>query len=203
MEEYLEALPEVKRAGFPSSRPSATRRRGTNPGQLLEKEVALNTSSFPPTIRGNPLILSWTWQKPSGGCIRSRLDENFSNTRYRGGWQKSCGTSWTVCGHQFLRAGPGFPTLTRQSIHWARPTGQGWLSGLPSVHCPPHCYQIASVQPKPVIAVGGICTGRDAFSSSWRASWCRICFSGIRTGRKFTERCREMESGWIPLELPH
>ncbi len=62
--------------------------------------------------------------------------------------------------------------------------GQGWLSGPPILPLALRMvYQIASVQPKPVIGVGGISTGRDAvkfFQAG--ASLVQICTAALTRG---------------------
>ena len=77
--------------------------------------------------------------------------------------------------------------------------GQGWLSGPPILPLALRMvYQIASVQPKPVIGVGGISSGRDAvkfFQAG--ASLVQICTAAITQGAEIYGRVAGEVEKWL------
>ena len=79
------------------------------------------------------------------------------------------------------------------------PSGQGWLSGSPILPIALRVvYQIASVQPKPVIGVGGIEKGVDAIKFFMAgASAVQICSAAIRNGHGVYGKVAQDMDEWL------
>ena len=77
--------------------------------------------------------------------------------------------------------------------------GQGWLSGPPILPFALRAvYQIASAQPKPVIGVGGISSGRDALKFFQAgASLVQICTAAITKGAEIYGKVAGEIDGWL------
>ena len=79
------------------------------------------------------------------------------------------------------------------------PNGQGWLSGPPILPIALRVvYQIASVQPKPVIGVGGIEKGLDAIKFFMAgASAVQVCSAAIRNGHGAYGKVAQEMDDWL------
>ncbi|MDD3389938.1 dihydroorotate dehydrogenase [Aminivibrio sp.] len=201
VESYLESYREIKRAGVPlvtsiGYTPDDVR----NLGKLLEREVKPDIFEFSTHYTGKsiePLV-----------SVAKALRETVSVPI----WMKISPATpdieeLAVRASEFV---DGFVAINSLGpaldfdIESAKPAlgssyGQGWLSGPPILPVALRIvYQIASVQTRPVIGVGGISCGEDALKFIMAgASLVQICSAAVRHGSEIYGRVAAEMGEWL------
>ncbi len=186
VEDYLEAYREVKEAGVPLiASIGYTPEDVRTLGRLLEKEVRPDIIEFSTHYTGkslDPLLdVARALREAVTVPIWMKISPNTPEIE-----ELAVRAAEFVDGFVAINS---FGPALDFDIDTAKPPlgssyGQGWLSGPPIRPIALRIvYQIASVQPKPVIGVGGISTGKDALQFLMAgASLVQICSAAIQHG---------------------
>lgn len=204
VEEYFEAYRDVKKAGVPlitsiGYSPEDVRTLG----RILEKDVHPDIIEFSTHYTGKSMEPLLDVAKSLRDAVSmpiwmkiSPSTPDIENLAVR--------ASEFVDGFVAINS---FGPALDFNIETAKPSlgssyGQGWLSGPPILPIAIRIvYQIASVQSKPVIGVGGISTGKDALKFLMAgASLVQICTAAIQHGSEiYGKVAGEMEE-WMKLK---
>jgi len=201
VEEYLEAYREVKRAGVPliasiGYTPDDVRTLG----RLLEKEVGPDIIEFSTHYTGkslDPLLdVARALREAVSVPVWMKISPNTPDIE-----ELAVRAAEIVDGFVAINS---FGPALDFDIDTPKPPlgstyGQGWLSGPPIRPIALRIvYQIASVQPKPVIGVGGISSGRDALQFLMAgASLVQICSAAIQHGPEIYGKVAREIGEWM------